>query len=69
VDVVERMQKVVSSMANEEEDAVLAGIARIKELEAALRHCFSVDVGGHSCSTCGLSPDDTVHHLPKSTQE
>ena len=35
--VIEQMQKAAIGMANEEEDAMIAGIARIMVLEAALR--------------------------------
>jgi hypothetical protein len=41
VTVIEQMQKVVLAMSNEDEDAVLAGIARIAELEAALKIAFA----------------------------
>jgi hypothetical protein len=37
VTVIEQMQKAAVGMANEEEDAMLASIARIMVLEAALR--------------------------------
>jgi len=40
--VIERMQKAAVGIANEEEDAMLAGIKRIMELEAALQSCVAL---------------------------